>query len=532
MAKVVRARAGMRQLAKLVAGDLGRGEITAGLESVGSALASSPEAVLAVLDLLLAERRKTRPGERLIDALLFMLGEALRESRLAQEGGAPEPARTLIAGVRDRIVAMTGAERLAPDLLLALAQLFVSAGLDPGDDLRVCLQTEVAAPADGAAVDPADLAAQYGALAAALRDDPFLIHGQLSEQLALLAEAQRAAIVASLVDCDVPAMRDAALGWLLDPSPGMAENVAQRLAAAAADGRVSAAGLARMALMRPWVAPSVQAGIDRAVRAGRARGIDAGPTRTAAQVAVVIASGCDGTGAQTLLALTKRGRTLALAALLVKHGVGLRDAWVSDGLSRREADGLRARISAELDPFDASPEIVETMVAYALADGLAQGTPPPFGLVQVIEALGLSPIRPQRRATEDLVAELLDAVPAERRSAQAVAAALAASRGWPRRYAFPTSWFEVDGAVRAVADATGGGKAFATAMLESVLPERRQHWATRLAWTALAARDAVEDEAWIDFALVARELLGERPLARIPVATWIARNTAAALTRR
>ncbi|WP_430913429.1 hypothetical protein [Methylobacterium sp. sgz302541] len=180
MAKVVMARAGMRQLAKLVAGDLGRGEITAGLESVGSALASSPEAVLAVLDLLLAERHKTRPGERLIDAFLFMLGKALRESRLAQEGGAPEPARTLIAGVRGRIVAMTGAEPLPPDLLLALAQLFVSAGLDPGDDLRACLRTEVAAPAGGAAVDPADLGAQYGALAAALRDDPFLIHGQVA----------------------------------------------------------------------------------------------------------------------------------------------------------------------------------------------------------------------------------------------------------------------------------------------------------------------------------------------------------------
>jgi hypothetical protein len=53
-----------------------------------------------------------------------------------------------------------------------------------------------------------------------------------------------------------------------------------------------------------------------------------------------------------------------------------------------------------------------------------------------------------------------------------------------------------------------------------------------LAWTAKAAEDEVDGEESIDFALVARELLGNRPLSEIPLAVWIAKNTVAALIDR
>lgn len=69
-------------------------------------------------------------------------------------------------------------------------------------------------------------------------------------------------------------------------------------------------------------------------------------------------------------------------------------------------------------------------------------------------------------------------------------------------------------------------------MLDKVLPARRARWAELLGWTAKAAQDQVEDETWIAFALVARELQGERPLAEIPIAAWIAQNTAGALAAR
>jgi hypothetical protein len=60
----------------------------------------------------------------------------------------------------------------------------------------------------------------------------------------------------------------------------------------------------------------------------------------------VLASLCDGAGAQSMFALAKQGRRFASACLLVKSEVGVRDAWVRDGMTRAEADALIAEIVA------------------------------------------------------------------------------------------------------------------------------------------------------------------------------------------
>ena len=66
------------------------------------------------------------------------------------------------------------------------------------------------------------------------------------------------------------------------------------------------------------------------------------------------------------------------------------------------------------------------------------------------------------------------------------------------------------------------------AALRDLISPQRGRWAELLAWTAKAAQDEVEGVECIDFALVARELLSERPLSEIPLAVWIAKNTVAA----
>ena len=65
------------------------------------------------------------------------------------------------------------------------------------------------------------------------------------------------------------------------------------------------------------------------------------------------------------------------------------------------------------------------------------------------------------------------------------------------------------------------------------LPARRARWAELLAWTALTLRqDEATEDAWMDFALVAHELLGDRPLADIPLMTSVAGKTVDAWVSR
>jgi hypothetical protein len=81
--------------------------------------------------------------------------------------------------------------------------------------------------------------------------------------------------------------------------------------------------------------------------------------------------------------------------------------------------------------------------------------------------------------------------------------------------------------VSVIASTAGTKKQREEAMLRDVVSARRARWAELLAWTAKAAEDEVEGDEFIDFALVARELLGQRSLQEIPIAVWIAKHTVA-----
>jgi hypothetical protein len=530
--KKVTPRAGLLQLAKLVAVDLERGEVNPALRAVGLALLDSPGSVHIVLDLLFAEVGKKRPSGDLCRALIVMIGEALAEVRMALESDLESSAVKLVAELRRTLTEAAYSDRLPPELLMALAQQFAAAKLELGEELRAAmaaLADKMAAQTPGIKLE--DITSQYAALAEALGDDPFLIHGQLSEDIAAFSDEQRMVIVGSFVTSEVASIRQAALGWLLDPSPSVVMHVAQGLAAAAKHGALSAETTERIVLMRPWLEESVQATLDAAVRACRQRSLQSA-VKPVAQISAVIASGYDGAGAQSVFVVVKRGRKLALASLLVKQGFGVRDAWVREDLSRREADEFFAEIGHQIDSFDASPEIVRAIIAHRLADNLDRREPPPFGLVQFLEAVSPVQVRANRVTTETLIEQLLDGVPPERQSSKSIAAALSDSKLWPREYAFLQSWFEQSEAVSAVVQGAGSKKQREESVLRDILPARRARWAELLAWTAKAAEDEVEGRECIDFALVARELLSDRPLSEIPIASWIAKHTVAASTGR
>ena len=109
----------------------------------------------------------------------------------------------------------------------------------------------------------------------------------------------------------------------------------------------------------------------------------------------VLASLCDGAGAQSLFALAKRGRRFALASLLVKSEIGVADAWVRDGMTKAEADALITKIVSGAEAVEVSISLLEQRLADALVINVARDVPPPFGLLQVVERLGLGPLHPE-----------------------------------------------------------------------------------------------------------------------------------------
>ena len=547
-AGVMIARQAVSALVDRVAADMRAGETTHTIPDLALQLISLPHSVEFLFELLVAEGRATPRDEDRSTALLLIIGTALGQIRMAIDSQVAGAADTAI-GLLGNLLAAAQDGELPPDLILGLAQQFTLVGLPIPDEVRDLIAAAVGEPMEGLP-EPSreDVAADFVRMAEALDHDPFQIHEQMSEQFALLPEEARIVAVGLMVDSEAPAMREAALGWLLDPDPEIARAVAERLAAAVRKGQVSAVSAGRLAAMRPWLPGELQEPVGAVIAACRERG---GALRLAegsapARAVRLIATGCDGGGAQSVFAVVDESDRHVFAALLMKHGQGLREAMLQDDLGREGAAQFLGEVARSIDCVDTSPDFVRDLIAHGLATGLAAGEPPPFELLRFLDTVGLPPIAPARLEAGAIVAQLLDGLPEERRSEAATKAALAASATWAKAYHFPASWFETDMA-KIVATTLTAGRKKQGAVLTRIVDPRRSHWGEQLAWIAKAVKGGAErggadgetmvgrgwrklpaSEAWIDLALVARAFLDETPIEDIPLAAEIARQTLSA----
>ena len=524
-------RTSLTRLGKLIAQDIARGHVGDLLHGVGDTLAGDPKAMPTLLDLMAKESTRKKPDDLLIAAYGMMLGQGLEVLRYGVDRVYPEAAAA-IAAIKAEVRTLVQAGRLEPAILLLVLQQFASARLPLDDGLQALLNEamESAPPSAAAAADIGDFLID---LARHLDGDAFAIHGQLAEQAAVVPEPHRAAMAAALLEAPEPSLREAAIGWLLDGGATTRHSVVGLLEQAAGRRPVSGSMLRRMITLRNWLPESERPALDALVKACRLKGAECAPLAAAAVVAAV-ASGIDGSGAQSLFVLAKEGRKHAVASLLVKHGVGVRDAWVSHGMTRNQAEGMLNSIDIQIELFDISMDYLRETLGHALSLNARSGSLPPFGLIDVLETLGLATANPEPLPGEMALERLIGDIPGRMRGAASVKRALKASARWPEQYGFLQSWFEDGGDLDGLLDDEKlSGEQRLALVLEEYLPSRRADWADLLCRTALMLRAAPEeDRAWLDFVLVAREVAGERPLPEIPVMAMVALGTVEAWAAR
>lgn len=112
--------------------------------------------------------------------------------------------------------------------------------------------------------------------------------------------------------------------------------------------------------------------------------------------------------------------------------------------------------------------------------------------------------------------------------AKAVQKAVRGSGRWLAINPQLDSWFENGDDVSAAIKGKRKIEDWIAAVIEKVLEPRRAYWASVVAWSAFAQRGDGNDNVWIEMALVAREMASSRPLAEIPLARFIAVQTAEA----
>ena len=444
-------------------------------------------------------------GEKgdLAQAAARLLATALDEARMAVENDLPEGS-ALLTAMAAAVAAREAKMPLSAPDRLALARAYASAGLVPPPFATLTADSVTDHLPDGAVMP--DLGEILDPILRDAGDSPGQAHAALSELLAGLPPELAAMLVSMTVDR--PGAAEARLGlyWLLDPQADI------RLAAATA--LVSRTNLppdlaALLPTLRKWMPDdparaAVDAVIRRQMRAG------AQPSAPAVKVHRAAASLPDGVGAQSLIAAVQIGSRRAVAMAMLKQGHGVKDAFLIPCGSATEQKTLLARILDEIDSIDLPPAALAAILARGLGEGLALGRPPAPGMVDMAEVWGAEALSPKPFGTADVLAALGPTPgPADD------SALIAASATWADRFSHLDSWFEDTGPLReALARArTDAGR---EAAAWKHLATRREAWARTIA-ASVAVLQAGQDPIWPSFAAVARALIGDRPLKRIPI---------------
>lgn len=510
------------EYARRIARSLGKGRPPPYSDDLDRYCENSPGEVFAAFAGAARHMPPAGKDEALALGYLFLLQRLLEFLRYRTDSGYAEAAK-LIADFQADVVARVEAGEVAPTMLAFVGGALHQAKIPASPELAAAT---VKQPLDEDEDDalPADIGAALGGVLDGCGGDPFLAAGALLETGHALPAETRAALAAALAETGTAELRSLAVLFLLDTDSTARRAVAQALARVAAS--LNPIDVRRLIAVRNWRPENERGEVDAVIRAARAAGVDCAQWE-AGSVETILASAIDGVAAQGFLIISPAGRRKRVSSVLTKSGIA--DAWSGQPESRRQIEASLAAAGMDAPMLTVSRSYLDRMVTHHLALSTEKGEAPPFGLLQVAEAIGGADWRPARIAFADLLAE----VPKGMCEPAAVASLLRNSDKLAGLAGIAHCWCEDDPeAARIVKQARGRNRAQVAAyLLQSVIARRRDRWADIFLRTAAWMREAPPDAGlcWRELALVAKALADGRDLTEIALMRAIALQTIEAL---
>ena len=490
--------------------------LAAELKQFGRMLLEMPDDAAALLAQMAGSTTTGHDEEHMSQLLSTVLDEA----RMARENGQQRGA-LFIKSLEAQLGKLVTSNDLSLRGSLAVSGTWVRAGLTPPDILaaRQDVFTETEGGDDPVALETLldglidSLAGQHG-------DNVTVLHTLFSEMLPTVPPEVRRALIRLAVARPREIFAELGCAWLLDPGAeirfGAVEGLSDRLAA----GRASAQMLARLTILRSWLADAaLRDRLDGLVRDAMRKGVVGAGREPERKLHRIIASPVDGSGAQSMAAAVQTRGSRSVAVVLLKQGFGVKDAYVLPCDSATEQRSILATLTDEIEALDVPRVYMEQALGIALGEGLEAGLAPVPGLVDVAQACGLDELRPLSASVEAML-ELAD--PEGRvagLTAQARGRLITASQHWPDAYPVLDSWFEDSDETMAALESARSHTAL-TRNMWRVLEARRAHWTALIARNALLLSAAGADHA-DEFIAVAAALKDGRDLKKTPVMTFI-----------
>ena len=353
---------------------------------------------------------------------------------------------------------------------------------------------------------------------------PFEIYTGLREMLGAMQTEVTTTILTHMIGQGN--LRMIAIGryFLLDPVAEMRDAAISGFELLADHAKLDAAVLSDLIRVRNWI-PNGPA-LDKLIKTVLRREPAGGSVPQPWQLHRVITSLPDGTGSQSIMGVCSRGNTRAVAAVMIKAGHGIKDAYVIPCASRNDQKMMVEQIERAMAMYDVSPSYLACAFGIALGDGLERGRVTAPGFLDVALMFGVSDVTPQHGAHDAVLAAIdplgeLAALSDNRRSRL-----IGKSRDWFSEYDITSSWFMSDASLMTALE-QARTEASAKKIVAGHLETKREFWAKLFARSALILShdSTAAPDAWLSFAAVAQALASGRETKKIPVFEDILEHT-------
>ena len=360
-------------------------------------------------------------------------------------------------------------------------------------------------------------------------DDPFVIIESLSDMARVVPSEVGQFVTHEFAFSTHQVLREAVPLQLLSRDQSTRRAAAAALERIATPNTLSPTSLRRMIANRNWIPPADRPMLDQAIRKARRNEVPCAQWAPAVE-ARMLATTIDGSGAASLLFLSKGTGRGQIGGVLFKLGSGVADAWHEADVPRTSLRDMARHLIEEADASDVDRPFMDRIIQHAIARSVAVGAPPAVALLRVAEMVGAADWQDRRIDAATEAAALFDALPADDRSEIGITASLQRSALWVLRERFAETWYLDDPDSRKAVAATRRltmAKAVERLVVD-LMPTYRAEWAERmvlLALRAASAHDPAQHGMTRDFVIAAHMLTGTRPITEIPLMQSIAMQT-------
>lgn len=475
----------------------------------------NPLAVLELVDTLTDANTERK------DNCLTLMSRILDEARMNlenEEPGASQFFQVLAVG----LTARTEAGELAAETCFGLCQAYLRAGLTAPDQLRTAPDA-FEALASGEVPEILDVAGLVEGLVPN-GSTPFETYTLLREIVGAMPAQVVTTFLAQTIGQGDPQMVAVGRYFLLDPVSEMRDAAIAGFGLLAENASVDAALLSDLILIRNWL-PNGKV-LDTVIKTALRREPSGGTIPQPWQLHRVLTSLPDGTGSQSIIGVCSRGSARVVAAVMIKEGHGVKDAYIIPCSSRGDQNAIVEQIQQAMTMHEVSSSYLAAAIGCALGDGLMRSAVTAPGFLDVAPMFGIGDITPQTGGNAALFAVVdpegeIDALSDNRKGRL-----ISKSRNWFLEHDISSSWFISDATLMEGLE-SASTPSRAEKIVAGHLEERRDRWAKLFARSALVLRHdrSAPPDAWMNFAVVAKALESGRDIKKIPVMTDILGQT-------